>query len=94
MRKRGRNGAGSLFLLEWLARGREGTGGTGHRLWNITGIKQGSASHSHAPAVVCNCIELLAMLTGTLALSVIDFLGKRDQNKCYTWCPVFSEGSK
>lgn len=54
----------------------------GARVENITSSRQQpSANHSHVPTALCNSIALLAVLTGTLSLSVIDFLGKGDQKQ-------------
>lgn len=69
-----------LSCLSCQRRGRKG------EQWapgcSIIGRRQQLASrNSHMPAVPCNSIALLAVLTGTLSLSAIDFLGKGDQKQ-------------
>lgn len=54
----------------------------GTSVYSITGSRQQLASNlSHMPAVLCNSRALLAVLSGTLSLSAIDFLGKGDQKQ-------------
>ena len=60
---------------------------------NLIGSRQQLASrHGHMPTLLCNSIALLVVLTGTLSLSAIDFLGKGDQKQVLHLCHVFSGG--
>lgn len=54
----------------------------GPSVYSHTGSRQQLASsRSHMPIVLYNSVALLAVLTGMLSLSAIDFLGKGDQKQ-------------
>lgn len=56
----------------------------GTRVYSLPGSGQQAAARiplSHMPAALCNSIARLAVLTGTLSLSAIDFLGEGDQKQ-------------
>lgn len=54
----------------------------GTRVYIIpSGRQQLASSRSHVPTVLCKSIALLAVLTGMLSLSAIDFLGTGDRKQ-------------
>lgn len=71
-----------LSCLDCWRREREGEKCAGTRVYIITSRRQQLAStRSHAPTALCKSIALLAVLTGMLSLSAIDFLGTGDRKQ-------------
>lgn len=68
--------------LNYQWRERKGDEFMGTNVYGLPGSPQQLASTlSHMPTALCNSIALLAVLTGTLSLSAIDFLGEGDQKQ-------------